>query len=166
MDANTPERQLERLVSAGFTPDRAAWIQKRGEELTLQQMEAQYTARREGKPVEMVDIEGTLRSELGEQDYERYLEATGRSTRVNVLSVIPGSPGERAGLKPGDQIVSYGGQRIFDVRDLNDLTVKGTPGESVLVDVIRDGQSVQVVVPRGPIGISGGIGPGFRRPLP
>jgi hypothetical protein len=165
-NANTPERLLERLVAAGFTPDRAAWIQKRGEELTLQQMEAQYTARREGKPVDMVDIEGTLRTELGEQDYERYLEATGRPTRVNVLSVIAGSPGERAGLKPGDQILSYGGQRIFDVRDLNDLTVKGTPGESVLVDVVRDGQNLQVVVPRGPIGISGGIGGGFRRPLP
>jgi hypothetical protein len=162
----TPERQIERLVAAGFTPDRAAWLQKRTEQLALEQMQAQYTARRDGKPVEMVDTEATLRSELGEQDYERYLEASGRPTRVNVLNVITGSPGEHAGLKAGDEIVSYAGERIFDVRDLNDLTLKGTPGESVVVDVVRDGQNLQVVVPRGPIGIAGGIGPGFRRPLP
>ena len=132
----------------------------------LEQMQAQYAARREGKPVELVDSEATLRSELGEQDYEHYLQATGRSTSVSVRSVLAGSPGERAGLKAGDQILTYGGQRIFDVRDLNDLTLKGTPGESVVVDVIRDGQSLQVVVPRGPIGISGSVGPGFRRALP
>jgi membrane-associated protease RseP (regulator of RpoE activity) len=161
-DGNTPERQVERLVAAGFTPDRAAWIQKRTEQLTLEQMQAQYTARREGKPVEMIDTDSTLRSELGEQDYERYLTATGRPTTVGVFNVIAGSPGERAGIKPGDQIVSYAGERIFDVRDLNDRTFKGTPGESVMVEVMRDGQKLQLVVPRGPIGISGGPG-AFRR---
>jgi len=159
---DTPERQAERLVAAGLTPDRAAWIQKRTEQLVLEQMQAQYTARRDGKPVEMVDTETTLRSELGEQDYERYLQATGRPTSVGVFNVIAGSPGERAGLKQGDQIVSYAGERIFDVRDLNDRTFKGSPGESVVVDVVRDGQNLQIVVPRGPIGISGGPG-AFRR---
>lgn len=164
---DTPERQLERLVAAGFTPDRAAWIQKRTEQLVLEQMQAQYTARRDGKPVEMVDTDVTLRTELGEQDYERYLEASGRPTSVSVFNVISGSPGERAGLKSGDQIVSYAGERIFDVRDLNDRTFKGTPGESVIVDVVRDGQNLQIVVPRGPIGIAGGPGPGaFRRGTP
>jgi len=34
--------------------------------------------------------------------------------------------------------------------------------ESVMVEVVRDGQNVQLVVPRGPIGISGGPG-AFRR---
>jgi hypothetical protein len=158
--ANTPERQVERLVAAGFTPDRAAWIQKRTEQLTLDQMQAQYTARRDGKPVEIIDTDATLRTELGDQDYERYLEATGRPTTVGVFNVIAGSPGERAGLKSGDQIVSYAGERIYDVRDLNDRTFKGTPGESVMVEVVRDGQNLQLVVPRGPIGISGGP---FRR---
>jgi S1-C subfamily serine protease len=123
-------------------------------------MQAQYTARRDGKPVEIVDTDATLRTELGDQDYERYLEATGRPTTVGVFNVIAGSPGERAGLKPGDQIVSYAGERIYDVRDLNDRTFKGTPGESVMVEVVRDGQNLQLVVPRGPIGISGGP---FRR---
>jgi PDZ domain-containing protein len=159
---DTPEQQIERLVAAGFTPDRAAWIQQRTAQLTLERMQAQYTARREGQPMPaaLADGEQTLRSELGEQDYERYLNATGRPTRVGVYNVLPGSPGERSGLKPGDEIVSYAGQRVFDVGDLNELTFEGNPGESVVVDVVRDGQQMQLVVPRGPIGIGGGP---FRR---
>ena len=39
------------------------------------------------------------------------------------------------------------------------VTLEGTPGESVVVDVRRGGQNVQLVMPRGPIGITGG---GFR----
>jgi S1-C subfamily serine protease len=74
--------------------------------------------------------------------------------------VLPGSPGEKAGLRAGDEVVSYAGQRVFNVGELNSLTFEGTPGESVVVDVVRDGQQLQLVVPRGPIGIGGGA---FRR---
>jgi hypothetical protein len=59
----------------------------------------------------------------------------------------------------GDEILAYAGKRIFDMRELNALTLEGTPGESVIVDVRRGGQSVQLVMPRGPLGITGG---GFR----
>jgi hypothetical protein len=161
-DSNTPEAQIERLVAAGFTPDRAAWIQQRTAQLTLERMQAQYTARREGQPLspDVANGEQMLRSELGEQDYERYLTATGRPTRVGVYNVLPGSPGEKAGLRAGDEVVNYAGQRVFNVGELNNLTFEGTPGESVVVDVVRDGQQLQLVVPRGPIGIGGGP---FRR---
>jgi hypothetical protein len=41
--------------------------------------------------------------------------------------------------------------------------LEGQPGQVVAVDVIRDGQLVQLYVPRGPIGITGGrVGPAFR----
>ena len=56
--------------------------------------------------------------------------------------------------------MNYAGQRVFNVGELNNLTFEGTPGESVVVDVVRDGQQLQLVVPRGPIGIGGGP---FRR---
>ena len=63
---------------------------------------------------------------------------------------------------PGDEIVAYGGKRVFDVGELNALTLEGTPGESVVLAVRRDGQNVQLVMPRGPIGITGGFrGPAF-----
>ena len=76
-----------------------------------------------------------------------------------VRDVLASSPAERAGLKPGDEIMAYNGRRIFDMRELNALTLEGTPGESVVIDVRRDGQNLQLVMPRGPLGVTGG---GFR----
>lgn len=157
----TAEQQVERLVAAGFSPDRAAWIQRRSAELTLDVMQAQYEARRGGQPLAPgASQESRLRTELGDAEYEQYLNALGRSTSVGVFNVLPGSAGERAGLRAGDQIVSYAGQRVFDIRDMNELTFQGSAGESVIIDVIRDGQRLQLVVPRGPIGFGGGP---FRR---
>jgi S1-C subfamily serine protease len=78
---------------------------------------------------------------------------------VGVRDVLASSPAESSGLLPGDEIVAYDGKRVFDMRELNSLTLQGTAGESVVVDVRRGDQNVQLVMPRGPIGIFGG---GFR----
>ena len=154
--------QVEALVAAGFAPDRAAWIEHRTSELRMQTLQAQYDSQRQGKafdPGQGFNGDGTLRSELGDSDYERYLKALGRPTSVGIQGVLASSPGERAGLKPGDEVVAYDGKRVFDLRDLNTLTFEGTAGESVTVSVRRDGQTVHLTMPRGPIGIVGG---GFR----
>jgi membrane-associated protease RseP (regulator of RpoE activity) len=153
--------QIERLLAAGFAPDRAEWIDRRTSELRMQQLQAQYDATREGRAFEPTQQMGdrTLRSELGDSDYERYLQALERPTSVAVESVLASSPGERSGLKPGDEVVAYDGKRVFDMRELNALTLEGNAGESVAVEVRRDGQNIQLVMPRGPIGIFGG---GFR----
>ena len=47
-------------------------------------------------------------------------------------------------------------QRVFDMDELNNLTIDGQPGETVAVDVLRGGQPMQLYLPRGPIGITGG----------
>jgi hypothetical protein len=165
----TPEerqrRTVDRLVGAGFAPDRAEWINRRTQELRMQTMQAQYEARRAGNPPP-ADLEATvLRAELGDQDYERFLTAMGRSTSVNIMGVLASSPAERAGLRPGDEIVAYDGKRVFGVGELNELTFGGTSGESVVVDVRRNGQNLQLVMPRGPIGVSSGFRgpPAFER---
>ena len=168
--AATPEERqrlaIDRLVAAGFAPDRAEWLNRRIQELRMQAMQSQYEAKREGRPAPPDNLEATtLRAELGDQDYERFLTAQGRSTSVNIMGVLASSPAERAGLQQGDEIVSYDGKRVFDVQELNELTLGGTSGESVVVDVRRDGQNLQLVLPRGPIGVWGG-GPGFRGPPP
>jgi len=161
---------VPKLVAAGFSPDRAAWIEKRNSELVMQTIQAQYAQRR-GENVDPAQLRGgeqTLRAELGDGDYERYLAAEGRPTRVGVFNVLASSPAEQAGLRSGDEILSYGGKRVFDIRELNDLTVEGTPGQPVVLEVQRDTQTLQLVIPRGPIGIGGGpfIGGGQfgRRP--
>ena len=154
--------QVDALVAAGFAPDRAAWIDHRTSELRMQALQAQYDAQRQGKPFDPgqgFNGDGTLRSELGDSDYERYLKALGRPTSVGIQGVLASSPGERAGLKPGDEVVAYDGKRVFDLRDLNTLTFEGTAGEPVTVSVRRDGQTVHLTMPRGPIGVVGG---GFR----
>jgi PDZ domain len=150
---------VERLVAAGFAPDRAEWLNRRVEQLRMEALQEQYDARREGRPPQPGPEERSLRTELGDADYERYLSAMGRPTSIGVNGVLASSPAERSGLQPGDEIVAYGGKRVFDMTELNELTLEGTPGESVVVDVRRDGQQVQLVMPRGPIGIYGG---GFR----
>lgn len=152
------ERQLQRLTEAGFTRERAEWIERRTEELEVQAMQAQYEAQRTGQPVQQsqIDPQRALRKELGDAEYERYLSATGRPTEVQVMDVLASSAAERSGLQAGDQIVSYGGTRVFDIRELNALTREAGAGDSVTVEVRRNGQSVQVQVPRGPLGISGG----------
>ena len=154
--------QVDALIAAGFAPDRAAWIDRRTSELRMQALQAQYDAQRQGRPLDpgqAFNGDSPLRTELGDGDYERYLQAVGRPTSVGVQGVLASSPAERAGLKPGDEVVAYDGKRVFDLRDLNALTFEGTAGESVTVSVRRDGQTVHLVMPRGPIGVVGG---GFR----
>ena len=146
------------------------WINLRMQELRMEALQAQYDAAREGRPLDAArELAGerTLRTELGDADYENYLQALNRPTSVSVMDVLASSPGERSGLKSGDEVIAYDGKRVFDVRDLNALTLEGTAGESVVVEVRRDGQRIQLVMPRGPVGITsaaGGIMRGLRGP--
>jgi hypothetical protein len=152
------EMQLNRLVQAGLSRERAEWVTRRIQELQLQAEQAQFDAQRNGQQYRGMDIDSALRKEMGDAEYEKYLTGTGRPTDVRVMDVLASSPAERAGLKPGDQIVSYGGARVFEMGDLRSLTRQGNPGEAVTIEVKRDGQIVQMQVPRGVLGVEGGGG--------
>jgi hypothetical protein len=160
------DQLVDRFVDAGLAPDRAETIIRRSEELRLEALQARYDAARDGTQADFrggISVERTLRSELGDADYEKYLSAMGRPTRVQVGSVLSSSPAAQAGFNEGDQIVAYAGQRIFDLNELTQLTFDGQAGLSVAVDVIRDGQQIQLYIPRGPLGITSGgrrFGPG------
>jgi len=160
----SPEYRRDQLISAGFAPDQAQWIVDREAQSRMDLLNAQYTARREGEPFDPLQshlaMQVEMRQQLGDAGYEQYLEATGQPTNVRVFEVLQKSPGYEAGLRSGDEIVAYGGERVFSLGELNDLTVAGNPGETVAVDIMRDGQAMQIYIPRGPIGISGG---GFLR---
>lgn len=148
---------IQRFVAAGLSPERAQWIVARTEELRMLALQERYDAAREGRPIDpsLAGRAGSLREELGDADYERYLQALDRPTSAQVREVLATSPGARAGLKPGDQIVAFDGERVFDLDDINRLVLEGEPGQVVAIDVIRDGQVLQLYVPRGPIGITG-----------
>jgi C-terminal processing protease CtpA/Prc len=161
------QRQIERFIDAGLTAERAQWVVQREEELQMEVLQARYEATQNGASADEVanlSASAMMREELGDADYEKYLEGLGRPTTINVREVLSNSPAQAAGLQSGDQIVGYDGQRIFDMSELNSLTYEGRPGETVAIDVLRDGQPIQLYVERGPIGVSGGGRSTRRRP--
>lgn len=157
---SSEEARTAALLDAGFSLDRADWIMRREDELRLEALQARFEAQRSGDMQAMFNAnnssESRLREELGDTDYEQYLDAYDRPTSVIVSSILDSSPGQRAGLQAGDQIVSYDGQRVFSYSDLNNQQLQGNAGESVVVDLVRDGTPMQIVLPRGPIGIQAG----------
>jgi len=154
----SPEGRRTALINAGFAPDRADWIIQRESELQVQAMQARFDAMRSGEPMRPFNAgfnpESGLRAEIGDIEYEQYLAANGRPTAVQVSNVMDSSPGQVAGIRAGDQITSYDGQRIFSTMELTQQTMQGVQGDSVAVGIVRDGVPMQIVLPRGPIGVS------------
>lgn len=143
------------MIEAGMAPDRVDYILRRESEMRYESMQAVYEARNSGEPLEFnrnLNPDAMLRDEIGDTEYEMYLEANNRSTSVGITSVMASSPGERAGLQAGDEIVGYDGERVFSTSELIQQTMAGGDGD-VVVDVMRDGSAMQIVLPRGPIGV-------------
>jgi C-terminal processing protease CtpA/Prc len=157
--SNSRERRAERLVAAGFDAATADWILTRESELQMESLRTRYEASRNGETVDFyqqdVGLRAQLRQQLGDAGYERYLTANGRPLHVSINSVLDSSPAQSAGLRTGDQIVNYGGKRIYSMSDLTQEIIQGTPNERVVVHFVRDGIPMQVVLPRGPVGITG-----------
>lgn len=155
---NDPEWRLAQLTEAGFSMDRAEFLVKRESELRMEAMQARYDAMRspDGVPADQMSFnpELKLRQEIGESEYEMYLVAQDRPTAVNIRDVLSASPAQTAGLQPGDQITHYDGARVFSTFDLTRQTMEGESGGSVIVNIVRDGAPMQVVMQRGPLGIS------------
>jgi len=153
------QARLDRLVEAGFPPDQAQWIVDREAELQMERLQARYEAMRgnEGQAVfgGRFAQDGELREELGDADYERYLAANGRPTSVGIGNVLPNSPAQSGGLRPGDEIVRYDGERVFSMMDVAGQIMRGEPEGNVVVDIVRDGAPLQLVLPRGPLGVMG-----------
>lgn len=150
-------KYTERLLAAGFTAERIAWIERRTDELKLAVIRAEHEAELEGREAtraETLTPAIVLRSEMGDVEYERYLRAIGAPTTVPVHGVLAGSSAATAGLLNGDEIVAYDGSRVFNLPELQLLTLSGIQGETVIVEVIRNGSRFQLALPRGPLGIS------------
>ena len=157
---NSFEGRMERLIEAGFLPSQASAIMRLESELQMESIRTRYEAERSDDPSEFwrsrTSSNTTLREELGDADFERYLVANDRPTSISVSSVIESSPAQSAGLQAGDEIVRYDGERVFSMSDLTHQTMDGVAGQTVIVDIMREGTPMQIVLPRGPVGISGG----------
>ena len=164
--SNFQERRLNELVEGGFSEDEARRVLKQESEAQYKAMQAAHDAQRRGEDVDALSAmsrpQTLMRAELGDSDYERYLQAQGQATSIQITRVLESSPGSLAGLQPGDQIVSYDSERVFDVNELRELTLQGRAGEDVVIEIERDGVRMQLNVPRGPVGING-TGASMRR---
>lgn len=150
------------LVAAGVDRATAADIKRRGDELAMSEMHVRDLATREewldtprfADEMAAIDAQRTsIRDEIGDEAYDRYLFAQGQTNRVRIDDVMTESPAALAGLQPSDMILRYGNTRIFAPDDLVAETRSGTAGELIRLEVIRNGERLEIDVPRGPLGL-------------
>jgi hypothetical protein len=158
-------RKTENLLAAGYSMDQIERLQRRADELAEQFKKSQADQMARGVwPLDKnkdfllaavlgVDPTFALKYEIGDAEYERYLTAQKRPISVHVSGVSNGSLAAKAGILPGDEIVSYDNERIFNSVQLQGLATQrsGDPGERVPVTIRRGGQLLQLMVPKGPI---------------
>ena len=157
---------IQSLINAGIDKETAADIVRRRSEIELKKLTLHDRATREdyiGTARYADELSGllaettTLRDELGDDAYDYYLYANKRPNRVKATSVIPGSAAEQVGMKDGDIILTYGELRVFEWDELKRNTSKGNLDEYVNVDILRDGQLMNLWMPRGPLGVRLGV---------
>lgn len=68
-----------------------------------------------------------------------------RAQGALISQVQPGSPAERAGLAPGDVILSIDGKRVEDSRDVQFRIAAIAPGTKVKLGIFRDGRELEMV---------------------
>jgi hypothetical protein len=150
------------LAAAGLDASTAADIKLRHDTLAMNEMYLRDQATREqwvdtprfAEEMSAIDSQRTsIRDEIGDDAYDRYLFALGQTNRVRVDDVMAQSPAAQAGLQTGDMILRYGDTRVFGPDELVAQTRDGTAGESVRLEIMRNGQRLEVDVPRGPLGL-------------
>lgn len=156
------KRELERLHNAGFSDDRIAWLEQRAGELRAQKAEYWKERAQTGiatgpndRIAYILDPDLDLRGEIGEDEYDRYRRALGRPLGVAIVDVTDGSVGQSSGLMPGDEVVRYDGNRVYNVSMLDGLAAGGQSSRQAIVEVRRQGQLIQLSLPMGALGSLG-----------
>jgi len=161
--ADAPEAWFDEqaLIDAGMDSLLADELKVFFEGLELERLQLRDLAAREGwdrarrrEGLDALDNrELQLRERLGESGYEAYLYAAGRPNRIAISSVLASAPAGQAGIRPGDHILRYADQRIYDRHDLREAMRAGNVGEPVEVEVDRAGETLQFYLARGPMGV-------------
>ncbi|MEL6324034.1 MAG: PDZ domain-containing protein, partial [Pseudomonadota bacterium] len=69
-----------------------------------------------------------------------------RPVGVIITEIYDGGPAERAELRRGDLVTAIDGREVYDERGLNFLTATMSPGDRVMLDVLRSGRRIQTDV--------------------
>jgi hypothetical protein len=152
----------KRLAAAGLPERDVEDLRRLFEEVELERLHLQNQATRERwdrarlaqELAALDDRTRAVRDTYGDETYDWFLYAADRSNRVVVESVLGGSAADEAGLRAGDVILSYDGQRIFKPGALVRGTLEGRLDENVDLRVqSRGGGTRTLTLPRGPLGI-------------
>ncbi len=153
------EARRTRLLEAGMDAALVDRVVLRESEVQMAGLRARYLAQHnvssDADPDRGRSVYDVMREELGDNNYEKYLSANGQPTRISVAGVMQNSPAFDVGLRVGDRITSYAGQRVFNMGEFNRTVMRNAPGQTVVIDFVRDGQPMQVQVASGPLGIWG-----------
>ena len=154
---------IDNLISAGIDPTVADEILRRISQQEFRRMELKNLISRNISPDlqqqyldelrNLRESKISLRSEIGDEGFDNYLIVSGQNNRMKVTTVMAGSPAEINGVKKGDVILSYGDQKILSWPDLRKATLAGDVGISTNIEIMRDGQRINITVPRGTLGV-------------
>jgi phosphoserine phosphatase RsbU/P len=67
-----------------------------------------------------------------------------RTHAIKVGDVVPDSPAEHAGLRPGDQIIGVNGRALVTSAPYNEAYARAKPGDAVVFTVQREGETVPI----------------------
>lgn len=63
---------------------------------------------------------------------------------ARIDSVLPGTPAEAIGLRPGDQVIAIDGDRVDSANELQERIFTGHPGSRPMIQIQRDGTTEMV----------------------
>jgi S1-C subfamily serine protease len=72
-------------------------------------------------------------------------ERFGRPSGLRVAEVVAGGPADRAGLRPGDLLITAGGRPVQKAQDLQRLMFGDAIGQPLAITVMRNGALVDVI---------------------
>jgi len=121
------------LTTAGLLPSPAAHAQGRG-------------AGRAAVIRSALDGRGRIGVTVEEIEDADAKDAKQPKTGVRIETVEPGGPADKAGVKAGDAITEFDGERVRGVRQFSRLVQETPSGRSVPVVLTRAGQHVNVTI--------------------
>lgn len=164
--ANAPRASaasdVDHLAAAGVDPAVASDILRRISQQQFRRMQltnlmrSTRSSERQVYAAELRELNQnsiSLRTELGDDVYDHYLYESGKNNRVSVNSVMAGSPAETHGIQPGDVIQYYNDKKIIEVSDLQKAALAGDAGGYSNIEILRDGNLMNLMLPQGTIGV-------------
>ena len=144
--------QEELLASAGFSSGAVQDLRQRTERLEKARDYLSDESQRE-ELAASVELSRAQRKEIGDEAYSYMLWSAGIPNRIVVNEVLSDSNASRLGLQRGDVVLSYNGQRLFEIGELR-LMVQEPSGRGRGIEILRNDEVVELTAPPGLLGIS------------